>query len=270
MGSPETEWGRALTSEDQATVTLTSSFEMQQHEVTQGEWIAAGLPNPSGLLPDGTGDCSSPTCPVGNVTWFEALAYANALSRKHDPPLPECYVLTGCTGAAGAGLACASASSTAPSLYKCDGYRLPTEAEWEYATRAGTRTAFYSGDITVQATTGGGTCYPDEKLEPIAWYCHNSNGSTHPVAQKAPNAWGLFDLSGNASEWVNDRATGAALPSPSVDPGGDLQPGRGRVTRGGLFNVWSTLQRSASRSLTTSWDARGPGLGFRLVRTLPN
>src|SRR5690606_12569931 len=102
MGSPENEWGHAPIEEMQKPVTLTRRFEIQQHEVTQAEWTAAGYANPSKLVSDG-GDCDEPECPVGNVTWMEAIAYANLMSELHDPPLEPCYVLYNCTGEPGAG-----------------------------------------------------------------------------------------------------------------------------------------------------------------------
>lgn len=264
MGSPEDEWGRGQTREQRVNVTLTRPFVVQKYEVTQKEWMAAGFANPSGKMADGTGDCRDATCPVGNVTWFEAAAYANLSSERNLPPLPPCYELDGCTGTTGTGMKCTSASTATGSVYDCAGYRLPTDAEWEYATRAGTRSAFYSGDITVIGTIG--ECHPDQNLLRIAWYCSNSGGATHPVGQLEPNAWGLHDVSGNAAEWVNDVSTGLP-PGRGIDPGGTIGTSIARVYRGGLFNAWASFCRSAGHG-TGSWDARGPGLGFRLVRTV--
>ena len=115
MGSPPGEWiGRALVSEDQVDVTLTRSFLIQQFENTQAQWTALGLPNPSGLMKDGTGDCADPECPVGNVTWFEAVEFANRLSESEGKP--RCYDLQGCAGEEGAGLHCASVALTLSAL----------------------------------------------------------------------------------------------------------------------------------------------------------
>jgi formylglycine-generating enzyme required for sulfatase activity len=264
MGSPEDEWRRGVVIEQRVAVTLTRSFEIQQYETTQSAWTAQGLTNPSGKGPDGTGDCSDPQCPVGNVNWFEAVAFANLLSEKHQPPLEACYSLEGCTGKPGAAMTCKGATTKTGSVYDCEGYRLPTDAEWEYAVRAGTRTAFYSGDVTVYPTPGA--CYPDKNLQRIAWYCYDSGGATHAVGGLEPNAWGLFDMSGNASEWINDLADGRP-PSRPVNPGGSIGTSVARILRGDSFNGWSTLCRSAAHG-TGSWDARGRGVGFRLVRTL--
>jgi formylglycine-generating enzyme required for sulfatase activity len=263
MGSPETEWYRGSRSEERLRVTLTHDFLIGEHEVTQAEWTAAGLDNPSGKMDDGTGDCLAPECPVGNVTWIEALAFANLLSQRHDPPLPPCYELTGCVKSLGDGLVCNDFKPTAATLYDCAGFRLPTAAEWEYAARAGTRTAFYGGDITAYPTLDA---YPDAALEQIGWYRYNAGGSTHPVGLLAPNGFGLYDTAGNADEWVNDHYTGLP-PQQQTDPGATLNLEPPRAVRGGRFNSLSVNCRAAS-ALPASFWARGPGGGFRLARTL--
>ncbi len=261
-GSPEDEWGRGLRDEERVRVTLTHPFRLQQHEHTQAEWTAAGYSNPSGLMANGTGDCLGPNCPVGNVTWFEVAAYANALSAKAG--LESCYQLSGCTGELGKGTTCESVSGTVASIYECKGYRLPTDAEWEYAVRAGTLTTFYSGPITVYERS---SCAPDPNLEAIAWYCYNAGPRTHPVGQKQANAWGLYDMSGNAYEWVNDGAIYSSPTSPISDPGGSIVHAIAGAVRGGSFNGWSTLLRSATKREVTRAQ-RGPSLGFRLARTM--
>ena len=135
---------------------------------------------------------------------------------------------------------------------KLDGYRyrLPTEAEWEYAARAGT-TGPYAGDF-----------------DAMAWYDINSGGKTHPVATKAPNAWGLYDMHGNVWEWAQDWV-GDYSPSAVTDPVG---PGRdttgGRVNRGGSWRNESRACRSATRH-DASPDFGYSSIGFRLLRTSP-
>ncbi|MBX3225663.1 MAG: SUMF1/EgtB/PvdO family nonheme iron enzyme [Labilithrix sp.] len=270
MGSPASEWGRGAYSEDEVAMILTHDFLIGQNELTQREWVALGYPNPSGPYFDaGIGDCTDNfDCPVGGVTWYEALAYANALSDRD--ALPRCYELASCTGKVGEGFRCESATLTATSLYECRGYRLPTEVEWEYAARAGTRTAFFSGEITSQGQQYN-ECCRDEALEPVAWYCANSGGHTHPVGSKAPNAWGLFDVLGNVSEWVNDPPTGGTVPGPLTDYGGDLPARPSSLTRGGNFMQWAVALRLASGALSYPRGERrtGLGVGFRLVRSLP-
>jgi len=264
MGSPKDEWGHPATAEDQIEVTLTRGFSILQYELTQKQWTAHGLANPSGLWDNDTGDCLEPGCPVGRVTWFEALAFSNLLSEAEG--FSQCYQLIGCSGILGEGMACETVKVTVPSLYDCQGYRLPTEAEWEYAARAGTTSAFYSGDITLYSAESD--CNPDEGLEPIAWYCHNAGPTTHPVGEKAPNGWGLYDMSGNAHEWVQDHYTPGGYGSgPLTDPDGDFVQNDVRVKRGGAFNLWASACRSANRS-SSPWESRTPSIGFRLVRTI--
>jgi len=131
-------------------------------------------------------------------------------------------------------------------------YRLPTEAEWEYAARAGSTTAYSFGDR--------------QRFGDYAWFLLNSGGTTHPVGQKLANAWGLYDMHGNVWEWVQD-VNGAYASAPFTDPLGPPL-GSDRVFRGGAFSSDARGCRSASRSRTKP-ERRNVFLGFRLLRTVP-
>ncbi len=201
MGSPEDEWGHPARSENQVQVTFTRGFLIQQHELTQREWTALGLPNPSGRNPDGTGACSEPECPVGNVTWFEAVAFANLLSDAEG--LPRCYELEDCTPGMGEGMACGHIALTTETLYDCVGYRLPTEAEWELAARGGLDGAVYCwGDELMPQGRHLANTWQGE----FPWQNLRQDGfeGTAPVRSFPPNGYGLYEMTGNVWEWTRN------------------------------------------------------------------
>jgi formylglycine-generating enzyme required for sulfatase activity len=244
MGSPSSELGRNIDEGPQRQVTLTRTFAIWKYEVTQEEFEALMGYNPSSNKSYGA------KCPVENVSSHEAAAFTNAMSRSQG--LEECFYCTG----SGASVNCA-ALYIGQNYYNCKGYRLPTEAEWEYAYRAGTNSAFYNGDITK-------TGCDDPNLDKIGWYCGNAGGKTHPVGGKQANAWGLHDMAGNVSEWVYDY--GASYNNlPAVDPVGTT--GSNRVNRGGGFALYARYCRAAFRNSITP-DSRYRHLGFRFLRSL--
>jgi len=228
MGSPENESERAI-DESQHLVKLTKGFWMGETAVTQGQWKTLKGSNPSRFS-----SCGG-VCPVEKVSWFDAVKYANTLSRKAG--LGECYREE--KKHVGKGKWIWEGSQ---------GFRLPTEAEWEYAARAGVVGRYAGGN----------------DLSAVGWYKKNSGATTHRVGVKMANAWGLFDMSGNVWEWVWDWY--GDYPEGSVtDPRGPSS-GSLRVLRGGSWFNFSRYCRSALRG-DLSPDNRSYVLGFRLART---
>ena len=287
MVAPPDEFGRALVDSDQVQVTLTHPFWIGRTEVTRAQWEAVGLPRPELQYLSGERECLEPNCPQGNATIYDMLRYANGLSQKEG--LEPCYLFDGdsCNGGASEYLEgtveCPEIKVAAASPYECEGYRLPMEAEWEYAARAGTKTSFPTGNITPQ--TDPSTCRFDAALDEIGWYCKNSPDQARRVAQKPPNAWGLHDVHGNVSEVVNDLygpqgylgGPYGAKEGPLIDPTGTVNSPDNfstdngklfRVARGGMHDA-SAVLASVSRRYGGIPDWSGSSnLGFRIARTI--
>lgn len=240
MGSPEDEVDRQENEGPQTQVTLTKGFWMGKYEVTQGEYLEVMGSNPSWFNGVRHWDPESETeidvdygtdlnRPVEMLNWDDAVAYCAALTERER-----------------------LAGRIAPNSV----YRLPTEAEWEYACRAWTSTRFSYGDDPGYTN-----------LTNYAWYGDNSERQTHPVGQKLPNPWGLHDMHGNVSEWCQDwfgnYAGGIAL-DPQGPEAGSIPR---RVFRGGVWGGWTGYAgycRSAYRNAPgpERWGSR---IGFRAV-----
>ena len=251
IGTPPDEVGR-YDNEAMHDVTLSRPYLLATTEVTQLEWRRLMKSTPAEA--SSCGD----DCPVENVNWYEALAYCNALSREHD--LEECYDLSTCVGSSEGHLRCRQA--TWPRGLECGGYRLPTEAEWEHAARAGTPSATYLGNL---GEGDEGCDLANAVLGPIAWFCGTSGNRPHPVGNKTPNPLGLFDMHGNVWEWVWDRY--AEYPDGSqTDPLG-APAGDERVFRGGGWNSIVRQCRAGARAKRRP-SFRSRSLGFRPARSL--
>ena len=221
MGSPTNEQDRSINEGPQTIVTLSRGFWIGKYEVTQAEYLSVMNTNPSVPPID-------PSGPVSRVSWLDATDYCARLTQRE--------------------LAAGRISAGSQ-------YRLPTEAEWECAARAGTSTRFSYGDDP------GYTSLRDH-----AWYASNSGLMAHPVGQKLPNPWGLYDMEGNVVEWCQDWF-GSLPGGVQTDPTGPASSASGRkVVRGGAFDNTEQSSRSASRLL---FQAVPPltdtDLGFRVV-----
>jgi len=222
-------------------VRLTRSFLLATVPVTQAMWVAVMGKNPSHFQGDDH--------PVEKVSWFDCVRFCNKLSI-HEGLTPAYRIGKGET----------------PKVvwsWKADGYRLPTEAEWEYAARAG-EAFLYAGSDVLEDVGWFGNLYWNGEVW-IEGDPGNSGGRTHPVGQKQPNSWGLYDMSGNVWEWCWDRY-GAYDSKSVVDPIG-APKGKSRVDRGGSWFLRPDLAQVTYRNWLDP-EGNGVGLGFRLSRSL--
>ncbi len=204
-----------------------ASFYMKATEVTQGEWKAVMGNNPSYFSGD--------DLPVANVSWYDAVEYCNALSKKEGrTPVYQISV------------------ESVMANWAADGYRLPTEAEWEYASRGGSKSRGYR-------------YAGSNNVDNVGWYRDNSGARTHPVGWKRANELGLYDMIGNVWEWCwdwyGDYSSGS-----QTDPRGPAS-GSSRVLRGGSWGNYARILR-LTRRVSNSPVLSGDDLGFRPVRRM--
>jgi formylglycine-generating enzyme required for sulfatase activity len=229
MGSSPEEDSILLNQKPQHTVKISRPFYLGIYEVTQREYTQIMNVNPSKFR-------GSDSLPVEQVSWFDAVIFCNKLSEREGRK--PYYRIDG----------------QKVSLLKGNGFRLPTEAEWEYSCRAGTKTPFPFES-------------KDTDIEKYGWFKKNSGGKTHPVGRKKPNGFGLYDMMGNVFEWCGDWfAVDYYEKSPGTDPTGPAETEL-RTIRGTAWMVDAVLVRSAYRNRSRPMD-RDNMTGFRVAASV--
>jgi formylglycine-generating enzyme required for sulfatase activity len=261
MGSPKGERGRRDDEGPQHPVTI-RPFWMGKCEVTWDEYDPFYRANPGNKQEQRDAEAS------------KKAAGADVVSRPR-PPYVDPTFGYGTEGYPAIGMTHHAAMTYCRWLSQQTGrtYRLPTEAEWEHACRAGSRTAYFFGD-------------DPSRLDPYAWYADNADDGTHPVGKKKPNPWGLYDMLGNAAEWCldsYDRAAYAGFPADKPALGPLLPPTANRFPNGVRGGSWAdkplALRSAARRASEKSWQKADPDrppsiwwlcdadfVGFRVVR----
>jgi formylglycine-generating enzyme required for sulfatase activity len=219
-------------------VSFSYEFWMDSSEVTAHDFsFVMGFGSAS--------SASTKALPAANCNWFDAVLYCNARSKLENRD--TVYSYKSISGEKGNGCVLGDVSMNMAVM----GYRLPSEAEWEFACRGGTQSTFFWGDSLADAGVYG-------------WTLQNSNGRMQPIGTKKPNAFGLFDLSGNVAEWCNDWFSASYYAqSPSTDPIGPSVGSR-RVLRGGSFQDDASFASCGKRSAMNP-EASSVAIGFRTV-----
>jgi eukaryotic-like serine/threonine-protein kinase len=243
MGSPAGEPGARADERPQHRVRIAHAFQLGKNKVTQAQFEEVMGHNPSAFRAGGVhaaqvAGIDTKQHPVESISWESAVAFCNRLSERHG--LTPYYKIDGGRVSVRGG----------------SGYRLPTEAEWEYACRAGTRTRWPFGDDV-------------KELGRFAWFADNARGCTHPVGLKEANAFGLCDMLGNVPEWCWDRYDeNYYKDSPEIDPPG-AGKGEARVYRGGGWNLPAGQTRAAARHTLGPTYAVLTIVGLRVARNAP-
>ena len=236
MGSPDSDLNALNSEKPQHGVLISKDYYISKYEVTQAQWAEVMSGNPWGISTTPS-NFSGDNHPVEQVSWYDCARFCNRLSEL-DGRTPV-YDLT-----------------TWAIDYDADGYRMPTEAEWENACRAGTTTWSYWGDSFAE-------------IGDYAWYYSNSSSQTHEAGLKLPNAWGLYDMNGNVYELCNDRYSGTYYTNENrIDPVGP-DTGSYRVIRGGSRISNSVICRSANRFFRSP-NSGSSDIGFRVVSSRTN
>ena len=269
MGSPHFEAGRLETRAESSSTPLHTDFTRtnfeQQHEVTLSRpFLLAATPVTQAQFEAVMGfnpsDFKGPKLPVESVSWYDAVTYCNRLSEQQGMPESDwAYALHEVKGKPGEPKFEAYVEWRG---LESPGFRLPTEAEWEYACRADTTTATFLGDLDRNSLKDE---QPNVTLDPMAWFGGNSGNATNKVATKQPNNWGLHDMLGNVWEWVwdwDDMYPSAPVLDPTGPPTGD-----NRLIRGGSWSLYARFCRAAYRG--RDWPGhRFNDIGFRMAQTI--
>ena len=223
MGSPLDEPGRSKYDDEPAfNVTITKGYWLTQYEITNSQWFRVMKNLPYSLSKENI------NWPVTEISWYEASSFCEKLNLVYKDNLPESYF-----------------------------FRLPTEAQWEYACRAGTQSIYYSGNTL-------------SDLDKVAWHKDNSNGHPHSVGEKEPNTWGFYDMHGNVAEWCWDGMHPYPQTSAVDLVSLDTSPLQTKIVRGGMWTA-SPTDGSFRCSCRMSYiPSNGlPHLGFRVsLRTV--